>query len=285
MTRTPAAAAVALLVFAAYAATPAVSAPPLPDLDQEAAARLVPHRALYRMTLKSARGGSGVVDAAGIMHYRVVETCEAWAVDTNIRLEINYAEGADVAITWSFAGVESKDGLAYRFRMRHSRSGQVVESLKGEARLEGVGLGGEARFDEPSGETIALAPGTLFPTRHLAALIAAAEAGKRFFPKAVFDGASLDNPYEIAATFTTKTAVEKAASVEALLSAAGLERATVWPVRLAFFPKGSREAEPEFELGVDYRADGVAQRIEQDYGDFAIDMVPGEIEVLERPKC
>jgi len=275
MTRIPVAAVAAALMFA----LPAFAAPPLPDLDQEAAARLVPHRALYRMTLKSARSGSGVVDAAGTMRYRVVETCEAWAVDTNIRLEIDYAEGADVAIAWSFAGVESKDGLGYRFRMRHSRGGQVVESLKGEARLEGVGLGGEARFDEPSGETIALAPGTLFPTRHLAALIAAAEQGKRFFPKAVFDGASLDNPYQIAATITTRK------PAEAPPAAAALTAARVWPVRLAFFPHGSQEAAPEFELGIDYRADGVAQRIEQDYGDFAIDMVPGEIEVLERPKC
>ncbi|MGH6660362.1 MAG: EipB family protein, partial [Rhodospirillales bacterium] len=275
MTRTTFRGAAAALTFllAATAAAPTYAAPPLPDLDQEAAARLVPHRALYRMTLKSARGGSGVVDAAGIMHYRVVETCEAWAVDTNIRLEISYAEGADVAIAWSFAGVESKDGLGYRFRMRHSRAGQVVESLKGEARLEAIGAGGEARFDEPSGETIALAPGTLFPTRHLAALIAAAEQGKRFFPKAVFDGASLENPYQIAATITTR---KPAAPPPA---AAALSHSRVWPVRLAFFPKGSQEAAPEFELGIDYRADGVAQRIEQDYGDFAIDMVPGEIEV------
>jgi len=277
MIRTPVAAAVALL--AVVVAAPTHAAPPLPDLDQEAAARLIPHQALYRMSLKTARVGSGVIGAAGTMRYRVVETCEAWAVDTNIRLDIDYAEGADVAIAWSFAGVESKDGLAYRFRMRHARGGQVVESLRGEARLDGPGQGGEARFDEPSGETIQLAPGTLFPTRHLAALIAAAEAGKRFFPRAVFDGASLENPYQIAATITTR---KPAAAPPA---AARLSAARVWPMRLAFFPHGSQEAAPEFELGIDYRADGVAQRIEQDYGDFAIDMVPGEIEVLDRPKC
>lgn len=283
MIRTPfrgaAAALLAVIVIWAYAAGPAFSAQPLPDLDQEAAARLVPHQALYRLSLKTARGSSGVVAAAGAMRYRVVETCEAWAVDTNIRLELGYAEGEDVAVTWSFAGVEAKDGLGYRFRMRHACGGQVVESLKGEARLDGPGLGGEARFDEPSGETIRLAPGTLFPTRHLAALIAAAEAGKRFLPKAVFDGASLDNPYQIAATITTR------APAAAPPAAAALAASRVWPMRLAFFPHGSQEAAPEFELGIDYRADGVAQRIEQDYGDFAIDMVPGEIEVLERPKC
>jgi len=271
-------AALAVAAFAAAASPAARAAQPLPDLDR-AAAKLLPHQAVYRMTLKSARGSSGVISAAGAMRYRFVETCEAWAVDTNIHLRLHYAEGADVAIAWSFAGVESKDGLDYRFRMRHVRGGQVIDNLKGEAKLDAAGAGGEARFDEPSGETIKLAAGTLFPTRHLAALIAAAEQGTRFFPRAVFDGASLDNPYEVAATITTRRPAAAAPAIARLASA------PVWPMRLAFFPKGSREPTPEFELGIDYRADGVAQRIEQDYGDFAIDMVPGEIEVLERPKC
>ena len=77
----------------------------------------------------------------------------------------------------------------------------------------------------------------------------------------------------------------KADGVRALFKAAGLGPSTAWPVRMAFFPFRSREPMPEFELGMDYRADGVAERITQDYGDFAIRMVPGEIEVLDRPEC
>jgi len=81
MTRTTfrgAAAALAIPLLAGVAILAAAdAAQTLPDLDQQAAARLVPHQALYRMTLKSARGGSGVIGASGHMRYRVVETCDA----------------------------------------------------------------------------------------------------------------------------------------------------------------------------------------------------------------
>ena len=292
----------ALALIGCAAALPGNAAPQAPQsgLRPDAAAeRLAPHRAVYRLTLKSARNSSGVVAAEGAMQYRLGETCEAWTVETNIYLRLAYAERGDMNITWSFVGHETKDGLGYRFRLRHARNGQTVDAFKGEARLTAPGAEGEARFDDPSGETVRLPKGTLFPTRHLAQLIAAAEAGQRFFPKAVFDGSSLDNPYQIAAAITAPrpapgdnagdNAGDKAGAAgnaaDALFRAAGLARTTVWPVRMAFFPAGSRAAEPEFELGVDYRADGVAQRIEQDYGDFVIDMVPGEIEALPKPKC
>src|SRR3989304_2722146 len=104
------------------------------------------------------RGAPGVLGAAGTMRYRVVETCEAWAVDTNIRLDISYAEGADVAITWSFAGVESKAGLAYRFRMRHSRGGQAVDRLRALGWQGMYGKRAGKRLAVCFGETIRLAP-------------------------------------------------------------------------------------------------------------------------------
>ena len=293
----------ALALIGCAAALPGNAAPQAPQsgLRPDAAAeRLAPHRAVYRLTLKSARNSSGVVAAEGAMQYRLGETCEAWTVETNIYLRLAYAERGDMNITWSFVGHETKDGLGYRFRLRHARNGETIDAFKGEARLSAPGAEGEARFDDPSGETIRLPKGTLFPTRHLAQLIAAAEAGQRFFPKAVFDGSSLDNPYHIAAAITAprraspaspagqaRPAPEggNAAATEGLFTAAGVARTTVWPVRMAFFPAGSRRPEPEFELGVDYRADGVAQKIEQDYGDFVIDMRPSEIEALQKPKC
>jgi hypothetical protein len=279
------------------AAAPGNAAPPALKADAAATERLAPHQALYELTLKTAKGSSGVVAAAGAMQYKFGETCEAWTVETNIVLRLSYAEGAETAITWSFAGQETKDGLGYRFRLRHARNGATVDAFKGEARLDAVDAAGEARFDDPTGdptgETIKLPKGTLFPTRHLAELIAAAEAGKRFFPKEVFDGSSLDNPYRIAAAITAPrrpAGPDKApdgadAKAQAMFARAGLKRSTVWPMRLAFFPALSREAAPEFELGIDYRADGVAQKIEQDYGDFVIDMRPSEIEALAKPKC
>ncbi len=264
---------------------------PAPSLNQEAAG-LVLHRALYKMTLESANSGSGIAGAEGAMLYRFAETCTAWTVETNIYLRLRYPEVGPVDIAWSYASVEAKDGLGFRFRMTHKRNGRFAEALKGTATLDAAGGPGRARVEGAGGEgedtTVELPKGTLFPTRHLLALVRAGAKGTRFFAATVFDGASLDNPYRVSATVGaahTAPLAAKADGVRALFKAAGLGPSTAWPVRMAFFPFRSLEPMPEFELGMDYRADGVAERITQDYGDFAIRMVPGEIEVLDRPEC
>ncbi len=292
--------AVALVVPAGPDSAGAAQRVPSPaqGLESEAAG-LVLHRALYKMTLESANSGSGILGAEGAMLYRFAETCTAWTVETNIYLRLRYPETGPVDIAWSYASLEAKDGLGFRFRMTHKRNGRLTEALKGFANLDAAGGPGRARFEgagkEGKDTTVELPKGTLFPTRHLLALVRAGAKGTRFFAATVFDGASLDNPYRVSATVGAPRGVARGADgrspdrdkneIRALFKAAGLGPSTAWPVRLAFFPFRSREPMPEFELGLDYRADGVAERITQDYGDFAIGMVPGEIEVLDRPEC
>ncbi len=258
---------------------------------------LVPHRAAYRMTLKSAKSESGIIDARGATLYRFVETCDAWAMENNIHLNIRYAGDLEARITWSsFAAVESKDGKTYSFRLRHKRGKETVEQLQGSATLTRPGGSGTARFtgagkgtpdknDAGEDVTIDLPKGTFFPTHHLLALLKAGREGTRFMPGVVFDGASLENPYNVTATIAGAETANIGKPVKALAQAAGLADLPARGMLLAFFPVRSREPEPDFEVGVDYRADGLATRVTHDYGEFSINMVPNEIEVLPRPDC
>ena len=59
-------------------------------------AEIVPHRALYSMTLGSARNDSGVVDAHGTMDYEWGETCDGWTIEQRYRLKMRYGETPDV---------------------------------------------------------------------------------------------------------------------------------------------------------------------------------------------
>jgi len=278
-----------------------VAALPGPATGAGGIAELAPHRASYRMVLKSVRGGSGVLDAQGATLYRFAETCDAWVVETNIYLKMGYAGDQELRITWSFAALESKNGLDYRFRLKHKRGGETVELLRGTATLDTPGGSGRARFvggsngdpgksDSAPAEasadiTVDLPSGTLFPTKHLLALLKAGREGKRFLPRVVFDGASLDNPFNVTATIAGAETAAIGAPVRALAQAAGLADLPARAIRMAFFPVRSRTPEPDFEVAVDYRADGLATKVTHDYGDFSIDMTPTEIEVLPRPEC
>jgi hypothetical protein len=253
-----------------------------------AAIELIPHRAVYGMTLHSAQRGSGISGARGNMIYGFSNGCEGWSSETNVKLQLLYAEGDQVSTEWAFASWEAKDGKSYQFRTRQARNGTTIENLKGLVKRSAPNAAAEAKFSEPEGEVIKLPKNTLFPTRHLIALLESGAQGRKFFSSKVFDGASLENPYEINAVQVKRspfTEAKKADATEKLISDSGLAAETSKHYRLAFFAMRSKTGEPQFELGVDYRSDGIARFIRQDFGDFVIDLVLEKIEVLDKPSC
>ena len=140
------------------------------------AAEIAPHRALYEMTLGSARNNSGVVDARGTMAYEWGETCDGWTVEQRYRLKMRYAEARDVDIASSLVTWESKDGSRYRFNQKQTRNGEVDQEVRGEAKLDGPGKGGVVEFSKPDQQTMKLEPGVLFPSAHTILLIEKAKS-------------------------------------------------------------------------------------------------------------
>lgn len=253
-----------------------------------AAVKMVSHRAVYGMSLKSSAHGSGISGARGSMIYSFRAGCDGWASETNVKLQLLYAEGDQVSTEWAFASWEARDGKSYQFRTRQARDGQTIEELKGRAtRLTADGVG-EAKFSSPDGEVIAMPKGTLFPSRHLTDLLEAGSKGVKIFSRTVFDGASLDNPYEINAIVVRRSPLAETATAPALekiIEASGLSPEQPKHYRMAFFAARASHEKPEFELGVDYRSDGVSRFIRQDFGDFVIDLTLQKIELLTPPKC
>ena len=130
------------------------------------AADIDPHRALYTLSLGSARSGSGVLGANGAMYYEWGETCDGWTVEQRFRLWLLYAEAGGGELSSTLVTWESKDGLRYRFNERRLKNGEADEEVKGEAKLDGADKGGKAEFTRPETTTMNLAPNVLFPTAH-----------------------------------------------------------------------------------------------------------------------
>jgi hypothetical protein len=261
-------------VFAAAAVALAASA------ASASSAEIAPHRALYNMTLGSARSDSGVVDARGTMDYEWGETCDGWTIEQRYRLKMRYAETPDVDIVSSFVTWESKDGLHYRFNQKQTRNGEVDQEIRGEAKLDGPGIGGVAEFSKPQPQTLKLEPGVLFPSAHTILLIDAAHEGENFISRQVFDGADDENAVQVSAVIGAKLAADPAAAVRSPL----LERPG-WRVRLAFFPADQSAEKPDYELGMRLLDNGVSQDMVIDYGEYSIRAKLDDIEPLTKPNC
>lgn len=246
-----------------------------------AAAELLSHRAIYRMSLDAATGGSEVIAADGMMLYRFAAACDGWTVENRTYLRLSYENGADTETVWTFVSWEAADGLKFRFNARYEQDGSVMEKLRGEARLKSPDAGGSARFSLPEEKVVELPAGTLFPTEHMRELVAAAQADRILLDEVVFDGSSLENPYRVNAIMAALPAAE----AEAVAKAADLPPSPAWWVRMAFFPSRGDEPLPEFELGARYRDDGVADEITQHFEDFSLVLRLKELEVLPKPDC
>lgn len=253
-----------------------------------------PHRALYDMTLRTAEPGSSVTDASGTMYYRFEALCEGWEVESRVALRLNYGSvGATevVETTWTFTSFESYDGSHLTYAVDHKRNGMLQEAFAGEAGKDVSG--GGASFDDDVMTSVDLPSGTLFPAEHLQRMLDHAKHRNGVFKRVVFDGASTDNPYEVNAYVVgpveTRNVVarplESRGKPVLVGGGAASEDTRTYRIRMAYFPVFAASTMPEFEIEVDYRTDGIAERMTQDFGDFSLDLMPNQVEILPVSGC
>ncbi len=244
-------------------------------------AEIAPHRATYTLSLGGSKSAGGVVDITGAMYIEWQEVCDGWTINQRMRFAMTDSDGDRTDNDINFSSWEAKDGLSYRFTLRSMRDGEVDETLRGRAFLEGKGKGGKAIFAEPEGLEIDLPPGTLFPTEHTLVLIRMAEKGEQQVARMVFDGATRDGALEVNAIIGGKTAETGAAP--RIVPAVGAHPA--WHVRMAFFKSDDRNGEPEYETGLRLQDNGVGRDYSFEYPEFAIKSRLDLLEPLPKPKC
>jgi hypothetical protein len=262
------------------------------------AAELAPYRALYHLSLASAKSGSGVVAAGGAVLDEWGETCDGWTEQERFLMRLQYAEQGDEKIRSNLVSWEAKNGLRYRFDERRQNSGEDArqpsdgddghrapaesgDEIRGEAKLDGVGKGGTAEFTRPEAATLSLPPGVLFPTEHTLLLIDRAEAGDQLVTRQLFDGSDVTNAAQITAFIGAKIPAPTGQAVKSPL----LDRPS-WRIRLAFFPVASRaDGLPDYEETIQLLDNGVVGEMLFDYGDYVIRAKLDDIEALPRPNC
>lgn len=280
------------IALAGVLALGVAGAPQEAGAETAAQGALAPHEATYDMQLSSSRSGSGVVGASGTMHYTFTDTCDGYAVNTRTLLSISYGVGTPVLTAWEFTTWESYDGTQYRFKVRNSRNGMLIETIDGRAVMPSDGSAGSATFVEPVAHTLDLPAGTMFPTEHTKLLIAEAAKGNKFINRAVFDGSGDRGPYEVSALIGVLQPAEPAVGPEKASAggadpriAGDLLSGSSWPMTMAFFPQEGNEPMPEFQVGLAYHDNGVAGSVHQDFGDFSIGGKLTDLKPLAKPEC
>jgi hypothetical protein len=243
------------------------------------AQELLSHRAVYELRLGATRNASGISEMTGRMVTEWAETCDGYTLNQRTVTVGRGGDGEPVENDYSVASWESKDGLVFRFDTRNMVNGEMQEEFSGKAELDGPGQGGHANFRKPSGESVELPPGTLFPTEHTKVLLARAAAGDSVVTRTLFDGSGTDGLFEATAFISPGFAVPADGKFEPLRKLKGL------PIRLAFFHVNDKEAAPAYEVGGPLYTNGVSGDMTIDYREFTLIGELVRLEPLPRPGC
>jgi len=242
---------------------------------------VLPHRAIYRMSLDSVRNGSQIQAIEGLLYFDWQDACDGWNVEHRLTLNMTRDEGVEVEVKSNYTTWESKDGTRFRFNYRYLLNGNVAEEYRGSAVLKAPGQTGLATYTIPAAREVKLPLGSYFPSSHTLALLQAATGQKPLFAASVFDGTDEHGLSEISAIIGRQQPV----AVEAARTGLGDMPAVSWPIRMAFFPFEQDEAEPDYEMDTNLLPNGVSEFMLMDYGEFRLRGTLEQIELLEDPGC
>jgi hypothetical protein len=241
------------------------------------AAPLAAHHAVYKLTLDTTKE-EGVLAATGTMSYDVLDTCSGWTTAQHLVIDLTNKDGQDVRMVSDYATLESKDGTHLDFHTKEMTGSSITQQLDGTAVLERSGGTGHADFTSPDKKTVLLPLGTLLPMAHTNAIIDAAMAGRKFLSVPLFDGTGSDGAEDTFVTIENwKPPVEQKWSA---LSGLPFGR-----VHIAFFDRTSDSETPTYEIGMKYYANGVADAMVMNFGEFAMDGALDQFELRPPAHC
>jgi hypothetical protein len=266
-----------LAVLAAACFAPGGEAPRA--ANQPGADAMAAHRAAYNLTLDRTRDNSDIARARGVMLYEVVDACDGWATRQRFTLILTDRDGTEIETGSDYSTYETKDGRSLRFSLTQTTGGAVSSRVAGEARVGGPEGGGTARFTEPEAKEEQLPPGTMLPMLHTIRALEAARAGQRLLLTPLFDGTSAEGAQDTTTVISAWAAGQTHPRFPALLANMGASR-----MRVAFFDRqdksGGGAAAPDYEVGLRYWENGVADELKMDFGDFVVDGRMEELTLL-----
>lgn len=249
---------------------------------------MVPHRAVYEMTLANARGGSSVTQVSGRMVYELVGSpCEGYTQNMRFVTQMENQNGSATLTDLRSSSWEDGTGKRFRFNSSQFRDEKATEVTAGDAARAPTNEV-KVELTKPAKREIKLSAGTYFPVQHSIALIEAARAGKTSFRADLYDGSEKgEKVYDTVSAIGKPTVSKAAARLTEGKNAQRLAGVPAWPVSIAYYEPNSenRDGVPVYELSFLFLENGVSQNMLIDYGDFAIQGDLKEITFTEPGKC
>lgn len=252
------------------------------------AEELVPHRAVYEMTLDASRPAKGISSVQGRMVFEFAGSkCDGYTMNmrlvTRVEAQSGRASVSDLrSSTW-----EHGAGKQYRFNSSHYQGQKLKDSISGDAERSDSDGRVMIHVRVPKVKNLKVDGPVLFPTQHSLEILHAAISGKRLLQARVYDGSSKgDKLYATTAFIGNKLQPGAKKPAKRIANDEALEKLASWPISISYFEtdEGAKET-PVYQLNFRLYTNGVSRELLIDYGDFAIKGMLSSLEFMSSSEC
>ena len=268
------------LVFAA--ATAAVEAQEGPPIA------LVPHRAVYDLTLGQTRENAHIASVRGRILYDFGgNACDGYTLQFRQVSELDTGEGKKSTSDLRSTTWEGGDAKRFNFASQNFVDQNLVDSVDGHAEH---GATTQVDLNKPEHKVFDIDAAVVFPTQHMVRAIEAARAGKTILDFPVFDGSDTgDKVYDTLTVIGRKLATDERKHEDAAATDLKLLGMTRWPVTISYFEKGKKqknsEQTPVYAISFELYENGISRALSLDYNEFVVTGKLSSLEISDIKPC
>jgi EipB-like len=266
-----------------------VFAPSWSAKAQDAPIVLVPHRAIYDLSLSDRRSDSQVAGVRGRILYDFNgNSCEGYSLEFRQVSELDTGDDkvstSDLrSTTW-----EGGDAKSYKFTSENFVDEKLVETVDGhaehDAKETAVGL------SKPERKNMDLDAGLVFPTEHMVRAIAAARAGKNILDFPVYDGSETgEKVFDTLTVIGHRIEPDERKHNDAAADEPKLATVPRWPVTISYFDKKAKsesgEQTPDYAIGFELYENGISRALTLDYNDFVVAGTLTSLKIKQAKPC
>ncbi|MGI9387672.1 MAG: cell envelope integrity EipB family protein [Methyloligellaceae bacterium] len=251
------------------------------------AANLVPHRAVYEMTLDHSRPANGVAGVRGRMVFEFAGSgCDGYTMNMRLVTRIEAETGRSSTTDLRSSTWEEGHGKRFRFNSSQYRGQDLEESTSGDAERAAAENDVDVHVNAPKPKELKVPGPVLFPTQHSIAILEAAKKGKSILQARVYDGSGKGDKVYSTTAFIGKPVKPGAKAPEKRVkNDEALEKIVSWPVSISYFDNKEEGTTPVYQLGFRFYANGISRDLVIDYGDFAIKGDLSSLELMPSQGC
>jgi EipB-like len=250
---------------------------------------LIPHRAIYDLSLGETRGNSAIASVSGRIVYDFDgNACQGYSLDFRQVSELDTGEGKTSTSDLRSTTWEGADAKSFKFTSQNFVDEDLVDSVDGHAERDATSTAVD--LDKPQQKTLALDAHVVFPTEHMVRVIHAARAGASLMDFPVYDGSETgDKVFDTLTVIGRKLGANEHNHDDVATNEPKLAKVARWPVTISYFakdkPVNSSEQTPVYAIGFELYENGISRALTLDYNDFVVSGKLSSLEFKEQKPC